>query len=391
MQIVNARIVTDHAIIDPGRVVIEKGRIQSVGRQKAPPRLAKGDFDARGGTLLPGFIDLHNHGALGHDSMELLPDHWRATCAFLARHGVTGFLPTLSAADAAGIDAYLRLAKSIMDESPRGARVLGVHMEGPYLNPKYRGMHPMSHCRPPDPAEYMRWLNSGIVRRVTASLEIDGGERLLGDSSRAGVLLSLGHTACSADDVHRYASWGLQHVTHLYNAMSRAEKVGPVRVCGCLEGALTARGVSVEIIGDGHHVPEHLFRIAVSCKGPESVTIASDATLFTGAVQEGVPMRYGGSEQEVVVRDGRATSPDGSALIGSIAPLGEMFPRVLKWMDGDWQAAAKMFSTNAARLIGVGDRKGRIQADYDADLVVLDGQMNVRATWVGGEKVFDGE
>ncbi|HUW34454.1 MAG TPA: amidohydrolase family protein, partial [Planctomycetota bacterium] len=341
MQIANARIVTDTAIIDPGRVVIEKGRIQAVGPQKSPPMLSPGDFDARGGTLLPGFIDLHNHGALGHDSMELLPDHWRATCAFLARHGVTGFLPTLSAADAAGIDAYLRLAKSIMDESPHGARILGVHMEGPYLNPKYRGMHPMSHCRPPDPAEYMRWLNSGIVRRVTASMELARTKRLLDDCIAEGVLLSNGHSGCSADDMHRYVSWGLQHVTHLYNAMSRAEKQGPVRVCGCLEGALTARGVSVEIIGDGHHVPEHLFRIAVSCKGPEFITIASDATLFTGAVQEGVPMRYGGSEQEVVVRNGRATSPDASALIGSIAPLGEMFPRILGWLDGDWLAATR--------------------------------------------------
>jgi len=387
MQIVNARIVTENAIIDPGRVVIEDGRIAAVETQGMRPRLKKDDFDARGGTLLPGFIDLHNHGALGHDSMELLPDHWRATCAFLAKHGVTAFLPTLSAADADGIGRYIRFAKAMMDERPPGARIIGVHMEGPYLNPQYRGMHPMTHCRPPSRKEYLPWLKSGVVRRITAAMELDGTKRLLSDCINNGVLLSNGHSACSADEMDRYASWGLQHVTHLYNAMSRAEKQGPVRVCGCLESALTNPGVSVEIIGDGHHVPEHLFRIAMRCKGYSGITIASDATLFTGAVKAGVPMKYGGSDQEVVVRNGRATSPDGSALIGSIAPLDEMFPRIVGWLGGGCLAAVDMFSTNVARLIGLDRSKGQVKAGYDADLVLLDGQMKVRATWVGGERV----
>ena len=388
-RILNVRIVTPDRVIPLGTVTLRDGRIGSVRSQReaAAPR-AGGDFDARGGTLMPGFIDMHFHGALGHDTMDLDADSWRAICGFLLRHGVTGFLPTASAADAAGIAAYLKLAGEIMAESPAGARVLGVHLEGPYLNPVFRGMHPMTHCRPPDPAEYTPWLAAGVVRRMTASLEVGGAERLLADCARAGVLLSLGHTACLANDVRRWADLGLRHATHLYNAMSRAEKQGPVRVCGCVEGVLTARPVAAEIIGDGNHVPECLFRIAATCKGADGVTIGSDSTLFTGAVREGVPMRYGGSTQEVVVRNGRATSPDGSALIGSVAPLGAMLPRVVGWLDGDLLAAARMFSTNAARLMGLGERKGRIAQGCDADLVLLDEHLQVGATWVGGVRCF---
>ena len=392
MRIINARVIGPDKMIPCATVTLSNGRIEAVETQPREVSPSRDDYDARGGTLLPGFIDLHNHGALGHDTMAREPDHWRAMCGFLASQGVTGFLPTATAAKDDEIAAYIECAKAMMAESPAGSRILGVHLEGPYLNLKYRGMHPMGHCRLPDPAEYMPWLASGVVRRITAALEIDADTprqgaclRLLADCVAAGVCVSLGHSACVAEDVTRWSSLGLRHCTHLYNAMSRAEKAGPVRVCGCLEGVLVTDGVTAKIIGDGNHVPEYSFRVAERCKGSDGITIASDATLFTGAVQEGVPMRYGGSSQEVVVRNGRATSPDGSSLIGSIATLGEMFPRILDWLDGDWIAAARVFSTNAAGLIGLGNRKGRIQPGYDADLVLLDKELRVAATWVEGE------
>jgi len=386
MRIVNARVVTPEKVLDSAAVSVRDGRIVEVAPAGAAKPDSGGDFDAEGGTLLPGFVDLHNHGALGSDFMDARPGTLAEMSRFLAAHGVTGFLATTTASTAEALTDRIAAAGERIAAGLPGARCLGVHLEGPYLNADLCGMHPADHCRPPDPAEYRPWLDSGVVRRMTASLELPGSDALLADCRAAGVLLSLGHTGCTAADVTRWADAGLRHVTHLYNAMSRAEKRGgPIRQCGCVEGALAEPRVACEIIGDGWHVPEHLFRVAALCKGPSGITIASDATLLTGAVEEGVSTRYGGPDgQELVVRNGMAVSLDGLALVGSIATLGDMVGRLLGWLDGDWCALARIMSTNAAELIGLGDGLGRIEPGRDADLVLVDDDGRVLRTWVGG-------
>lgn len=387
MKIVNVRVVTPDEVLERGAVEVAGGRIVAVGAETGTPARDGQAVDGGGGTLLPGFVDLHNHGALGQDFMDGRDDTLETMGRFLAAHGVTGFLATTTASSSAVLAGRLAAAGRQAAAGAAGARCLGVHLEGPYLNPKLCGMHPAAHCRPPNPAEYRPWLDGGVVRRMTASLELPGGDALLADCRAAGVLLSLGHTACLATDVTRWARAGLRHATHLYNAMTRAEKRGPVRVCGCVEGCLVERGVTCEIIGDGWHVPEHLFRLAALCKGPAGITIASDATLLTGAVAEGVPVRYGGPDgQELVVRNGMAVSTDGATLVGSIATLGDMVPRILAWLDGDWRALGRMMATNAAELIGLGDRKGKIRPGYDADLVLVGTDGAVRKVWVEGRE-----
>ena len=387
MRIRNVRAVTPEEVLAGACVCVEGGRIVDVLSADAAgePPPDQEVFDGDGRMLLPGFIDMHNHGALGCDFMDGRAETLAAMSRFLAGHGVTGFLGTTTAAPGPDLSTRLERAKEQLAGDFEGARCLGVHLEGPYLNVEMCGMHPPEQCRPPGPAEYGPWLDSGVIRRMTASLELPGGERLLADCLGAGVLVSLGHTACEADDVSRWADAGLRHVTHLYNAMSRAEKRGPVRVCGCVEGALAEPRIVCEIIGDGWHVPEHLFRVAALCKGRGGITIGSDATLLTGDVAEGVPTRYGGPEgPELIVRNGMATSVDGRSLVGSIAALGQMVPRLVTWLDGDWRAVARMLSTNAADLIGLGERKGQIRPGYDADLTLLDSGGEVVQTWVAG-------
>ncbi len=387
MQIINVCVVTPEIVLPDAAVRIAGGRIAEIAaRGSVATSSGVGDvFDAGGGTLLPGFIDMHNHGALGEDFMDGGSGTLGRMSRFLASHGVTGFLATTAAAPSATLGGCLDRAGEAMAAGLAGAECLGVHLEGPYLTVARRGMHPAEHCREPDLAEYEPWLATGLVRRLTASLELPGGEDLLAACNDAGVLLSLGHTACGAADVNRWADAGLRHVTHLYNAMTRAEKHGgPIRIAGCVEGALADPRIACEIVGDGWHVPEHLFRVAALCKGSAGITIASDATLLSGDVAEGVPTRYGGPDgMELIVRGGMATSLDGMSLVGSIATLGDMVPRLLDWLDGDWLALARMMSTNAAGLLGLGDRKGKLRAGYDADMVLVDDAGAVVRTWVG--------
>jgi len=389
MWITHARVVTPEDVLEDASVAVRDGRIAEIA-PNPPGDAPQGEtFDAAGGTLLPGFIDLHNHGALGEDFMDGDPGTLGRMSRFLAARGVTGFLATTTAATRERTGARLAAAAEAMAAGLGGAQCLGVHLEGPYLNTDLCGMHPAEHCRTPEPAEYEPWLAGGAVRRITASLELPGGEGLLAACGDAGVLLSLGHTACRAEDVSRWADAGLRHATHLYNAMSRADKHGgPIRICGCVEGCLADPRVVCEVIGDGWHVPEHLFRVAALCKGPGGITVASDATLLTGAVSEGVPTRYGGPDgQELIVRGGMATSLDGSALVGSIATLGDMAGRLLGWLDGDLLALARMMSANSAEMIGLGDRKGKIRPGHDADLVLLDADGTVARTWIAGKPV----
>ncbi len=384
MRIINACVVGD-SIIERAAVEVRAGRIAAVSSGNIAA--GAGDYDAKGMTLLPGFIDMHCHGGLGRDLMDINPEHWRALRYFLARNGVTSFLATSTAAPGEMLDKFLAFAASqSRDMMAGGAEVLGVHLEGPYIEPEQAGMHPTKWLRLPQAEEYERWFASGMVRRITASLMLKGGDELLAACNRRGILLSLGHTSCRAEEVQKWAAQGLRHVTHLYNAMSRAEKRGPVRCCGCLEGALADSRVAAEIIGDGNHVPEFLFRIAALCKGRSGITVASDSTPSTGAVKEGETARYGGEGGErLMVRNGMALSLDGKALVGSIMPLGAMLPRILRWLSGNWLTAARYFATNAAELLGVVDRKGRIAAGCDADLVLVDDAGAIAAVWVRGE------
>jgi len=385
MRIVNARIVTGDRLLERATVEVRDGRIAAVA--PADGAVGAGDYDARGMTLLPGFIDMHCHGGLGRDLMDMDASHWQALCRFLARHGVTSFLPTSTASSSDVLGSFLTFAAAQRREPViDGAEVLGVHLEGPYLEIEYAGMAPVKWLRHLQADEYNGWLATGMVRRITASLAMPGGDDLLAACARHGVLLSLGHTTCSAEDVRKWAAQGLRHVTHLYNAMSRAEKRGPVRWCGCVEGSLAEPLVTAEIIGDGNHVPEFLFRIAAICKGRAGITVASDSTPLTGAVKEGETVRYGGESGEwMMVRQGMALSLDGRSLVGSIMPLGAMLPRILRWLDGDWLAAARYFATNAADLLGEGNRKGRIAAGCDADLVLVDDAAAIAAVWVRGK------
>lgn len=385
MVLQKAYVVTRETVLFEANVLVRNGVIVKITqRPLQAPNLAR-VVDCRGRFLLPGFVDMHTHGALGYDVMDCGRTGLKHYLNFHAAHGVTALLPTSTAADKETLRRFVKFIDGKWTrELKSGSRIAGVHLEGPYLDSDLCGMHPQKQCRAFHATEYRELIATGTVKRITAALERQGGATFLNDCEKKGVLVSLGHTKCSSQEVGTWGRAGLRHVTHLYNAMSRAEKQGPVRVCGCLEGALLTDGVACEIIADGHHVPRELFEIALRCKGADQITICSDSTPATGSAAEGKETAYGGiTGGRMTVRNGRAVSLDGQTLVGSICPLGDMLPNVLAWSGNDWAGTAKMMSTNSCRLLGL-SKQGVIAEGYYADLVLADARGGLIATWIGG-------
>ena len=340
--------------------------------------------DGQGLTLLPGFIDVHNHGALGHEVMDADTGGLAKIARFLATHGVTSFLPTTWTAPP---DRTLAALQSIAEAMGRprepgaagGARILGAHMEGPYLNPVRAGAQDPAHMRPPEPGELDRCLDLGIVRLMTLAPELPAYAGVLDEIVRRGITASAGHTDATYADMVAAVERGVRHATHTFNAMRPLHHRDPGTVGACL----TIDALRCELIADGHHVDPVVMDVLLRARGAGNIVLVSDAVRPTG-LPEG-PHRL--DDRTVEVRRGTVRLP-GGGLAGSVLTLDRGL-RNLALAGGREPAALwRTASANAAESIGVADRKGRLEAGLDADLVLVDADVTVQMTVVEGEVAF---
>ncbi len=356
------------------------------------PSPAPGDavIDAREHIVGPGFVDLHVHGGGGHDAMDATPEALAGLCAFHAQHGTTALLPSTVAAPAEEVHHALAAMAEAMDTADGGARILGAHVEGPFLSREKRGAHLARHVRAPE-MDHEPWLfeHLGTIRRVTLAPELPGALDLIRQLRGEGILVSLGHSTAGEELVSRAVLAGATHVTHLFNAMSTMEKVGALRRVGLAEAALVHDGLSIELIADGWHVPPAAMRLAVRAKGIGRTALVTDAMRAAG-LPEG---RYAlGSEDGmgVTVRDGMALTDEGG-LAGSIATMSELLRRAVQFIDLSLEEAWQMASLTPARILGVDDRIGELAVGRQADLAILNRDLQVVATVVAGHTVYQRE
>ena len=348
----------------------------------APPAAGDGvTIDGRGLTLLPGFIDVHTHGALGFEVMDADVDGLGRMAGFLARHGVTSFLPTTwTGARDRTLAALESIAEAMRRPRPQGtARILGAHMEGPYLNPVRAGAQDPAHMAPPEPGELERFLDLGIVRLMTIAPELPANAAALDELTRRGITASAGHTDATYEQMVAAVDRGVRHATHTYNAMRPLHHRDPGTVGACL----TIDALRCELIADGHHVAPAAIDALFRARGRDAVVLVSDAVRPTG-LPDG---DYRLDHRTVQLRDGAVRLPDGG-LAGSVLTLDRALRNLAAATGHDpaelWPAA----SANAAESIGVADRKGRLDAGMDADLVLLDGEATVQAVLVEGEPAY---
>lgn len=357
-----ARVVTPDGVLDDGWVEVIDGRITAVDTGRAPA----GATDLGGGWLLPGFIDVHVHGGGGFDVTKS-PEAMAGASDFHLRHGTTRMLVSLMAAPVDRLCEQLGWVGRLV----AGGRVLGAHLEGPFLAPSRCGAQNHEHLLDPDPLVLAKLVDAagGHLRQMTVAPELPGALDLIRDLVAAGVIAAVGHTAASYDQAGAGFAAGATLATHLFNAM------GPMshREPGAAIAALDA-GVLVEMINDGVHVHEALTRL-VGRGMPDRIVLITDAVSAAGA-GDGT---YTLGDREIVVREGAARLVGSTRLAGSTLTMDEAVRRFVCEVGLPVEAAATAAATTPARLLGVDDRCGSIAAGLDADLVHLgDGYELVR-------------
>ncbi len=381
LLITNACLFTPAGVWGSGWLLTEGRRIHALGPTEPPESIigsAAQHLDAAGLTLLPGFIDLHVHGAIGHEVMDADPDGLRAMARFYARHGVTAFLPTTWTASRAAIRRALKTVAGALGPTG-GATILGAHLEGPYLNPDKCGAQDARFIRSAQRDEAVEFLETGVIRLLALAPEFAENEWLIDECARRGITVSAAHTAATYEQMVAAVGRGLRHATHTFNAMVGLGHHEP----GTVGAALALPEIACELIADNIHVHPATMKVLVAAKGPERVILVTDAIRAAG-LPEG---EHQLDDRMVLVRDGAVRMANGT-LAGSVLTMDVALRNLLRATGLSLREAWPMTSLNAARAIGLDSRKGSLEAGKDADLVLLDSELEVRLTVVEGEVVY---
>jgi N-acetylglucosamine-6-phosphate deacetylase len=363
--------IADAVILTDGEKIAAVGRRDEISVPASARRHDKRDF-----SVVPGFIDVHIHGAAGYDVMDSSAEALAAITTSVAARGTTSLLATtVTAGEGAtcraveAVAAWMERAKAQPPGRRPSAEILGVHFEGPFISHARRGVHPEEWIQAPSIPLFRRLLASakGSARILTLAPELPGAAELIPEALRAGLVVSLGHTDASYAEAMAAISRGTRHAAHVFNAMRPFAH----RETGVLGAILTSPGVTAELIADGVHVDDAAIRILLAAKGTQGVILVSDGISATG-MPEG---RYRLGTFEVSVAGGVARNSDGK-LAGSTLTL----DRALRHMVAlgiSLREALPMLTANPARLLGLEQRKGNLVPGADADLVLLDDQLNV--------------
>lgn len=378
MLITNARLLTQDGLFSPGWLLCHGDKIAHYGTGM-PPLVDTMRIDAGGAWLLPGMIDVHVHGAVGHDTMDASADGLRAMSRCYAEHGVTAFLATTWTDNRKRIDAALANIAAVMG-STDGAAILGAHLEGPYLNPARCGAQDSTHIRRAERKEALAFLDLGIIRLLALAPEYPENEWLIEECVARGIRISAAHTDATFEQMERAVTLGVRQTTHTYNAMRPLHHREP----GTVGAALTLDSLMCELVADGVHVAPAAQRLLWRAKGADGMLLVSDAVRGAGLTPG---ERYLQDGREVMVRDA-AYLGDGT-LAGSTTLLDTAFAQFVRVTGPSIAEAWKIVSLNPARALGIDALKGSIAYGKDADLVLLDDDLRVQMTIVGGKVVHE--
>lgn len=374
-------VVTETGMIENGYVLIEDGQIVDYG-QKGNLQKDEGEAIELDETdiVMPGFIDIHIHGAAGHDTMDATEDALRVMAETLPKEGTTSFLATTITDTDEHITGALRNAAKFSKTDYDGAEMLGVHLEGPFISLQHAGAQPESCIIPSSIEIFEKWQKAaeGLIRVVTLAPEEENGMALVRYLRDNGVIPSIGHSHATFDEVSEAVNHGLKHATHLFNAMRPMHHREP----GVVGAVFLNPSLLAEIIFDRVHVTDEMVRLAFRTLGSDRMMLITDS-MRGKCLREGT---YDLGGQEVTINEGEARLANGT-LAGSVLKMSDAVRHLSSFEESSKLDVMKMASWNAAKSLGVDDRKGSIEKGKDADLVVLDSELSVKQTFCRGNKV----
>lgn len=376
--IVNGKIILPDSIVE-GRALLFDEKI--AGLSETVPEGAE-IIDAKGRYVAPGLVDIHIHGYLGEDTSDGSVEGIRKMAEGIVKNGVTAWLPTTMTVSYDDLRRAFDAVRVLMDKknNPKGAQIMGVHAEGPFINPSKKGAQAVEYIRPADAPFLIE--NSDVIRIVTIAPEMPGALDCIREvTEKTSVLVSMGHTAANYETAKAGIEAGVRHATHLFNAMTPLNHRDP----GVVGASLADDRVSTELIADTFHISPDLFGLVAKVKG-DNLILITDCTR-AGGLEDG---EYTLGGQPIFVKGIECRLADGT-IAGSVLKLNNAIRNMRDHTSLPLEQIVRMASINAARCIGLDKTKGSLEAGKDADIILADENFAVSETIIAGETVWAAE
>jgi len=375
------KIYTPFELWDESCVLVSEGKIVGIKEQKEVDPSEYDIVNFKKSIIVPGFIDIHTHGVVGHDSMETDIKIFNTESKFYAKHGVTSFVPTTMAQSKKDTMLAIKTIREASYLKMAGAKIIGIHLEGPYFNLEKKGAQPGKYIRDADLDElqdFMKASNNFVVI-VSLAPEIEKALEAIRFLSGRGITISLGHTNATYEEANRGIDAGATHATHIFNGMRPYHHREP----GVVGAVLLDNRVTCEVIADLIHLHPRTIELTYKLKGPDRMILVSDSMGATG-LNDG---NYQLGGEKVIVKDSVARLENGS-LAGSTLTLDKALRNIVNVVGIPFKDALRMITYNPTREISLERNIGSISIGKMADLVVLDELLKVKATFIEGKMVF---
>lgn len=379
--IINAKLITPEGILENQNLLLSNGVIAGFPTDTIP---ADHVINAAGAYVCPGFIDIHVHGGDGYEFIDATKEAVLAAANIHGKHGTTTIFPTLSAYSESDTCAAMDVIRDVSGDTSLVPNIGGVHLEGPYFSVKQAGAQDPQYIRDPDPQEYRRIVEKygKLIARWSYAPEKNGSVEFQRFLQENGILGAAGHSDAEYDHIKPVFDLGCKLITHLYSGTSTITRKGGFRHLGVIETAYLLDDMDVETIADGCHLPPLLLKLIYKLKGRERMCLITDAIRFGGRT-DCSNVLSGTVSVPYIIEDGVAKLADRSAFAGSIATMDALVRVCVQKTGIPLEDAVYMATAIPARIMGL-DRKGQLWEGFDADLVILDEQLQVKNVFIGG-------